>query len=208
MKLSHRFTQLKAMFIKKTLEKHECFEKSFLESKIGQSDSWVNAIIKDNNINCHGITKLSDKQLKASYKSASLTEDLGKLRDFPLFANGGAVKTQSYPFWLGHCPHRKVRGRSKLIRLILNKDPRPWKSLNNALKPDATKSTPRKMWTKIGTTLSDSPSEPTAALEARFQACLNTNTNTKTTSSIVSDLIWGGDPAETLLDVPIKTFTP
>ena len=137
---------------------------------------------------------MSYKQLKIKFKATSLTEDLNKLNGLPLFANGSINKTQKQPLWLGHCPHRRVRGRSKLIKLILNNNPRPWKTLNKALKNQALKCPLLRLWSKIGTTLAESPSKPTAKLGARFQACINNDNKTKTTSSIVSDLIWGGDP--------------
>ena len=194
--LTHRFAQLKAAFIKKTIEKDDCFEKRFLQNKIEQEDSWINQVIATNNLDLNKIRNTSYAQLKRDFRTTSLKEDLTALQDFPLFANGSVDKLQNYPFWLGNCTTHRVIGRSKLIKLILSNNLHPWKTLNEALETNAPDNKINKLWTKIGHTLSKSTSEPTTNLGARFQSSQNIKNNITKTSSIVSDLIWEGDPAD------------
>ena len=142
-------------------------------------------LMATNNIDPNKIEKQKFSQIKEELKTTSLKQDLDKLQEFPLFANGSANKIDHFPFWLGHCPTRKVRGRSKLIRLILNKSPRPWEELIKALESGQNNNKIHKLWTKIAQTLTESKAEPNKKLGARFQACINTRNKTKTTSSIV-----------------------
>ena len=194
--LTYRFAQLKAVFIKKTLEKDDCFEKRFLQDMIGQEKSWTKQVIATNNLDLNKLKNTSYAQLKRDFRTTSLKEDLATLHDLPLFANGSEDKLHTYPFWLSHCPTGRVRGRSKLVKLILSNKLDAWNTLNKALESNEPDNKINQLWTKIGNALTKSTSEPTTKLGARFQSSQNTKNKITTTSSIVSDLIWGGDPAD------------
>ena len=133
-RLEFRWASLKEIFIKKTISKDPCYEKSFLESSLKNPDSRMAKILKKNNIFPNLALTSRFSQIKQKWKKISFIRDKNSLNSehFPILANIKVKPRMKIPFWLGNPKSaKKIKGRSTLVNAICTGNPRPWELLKS-----------------------------------------------------------------------------
>ena len=87
-RLENRWSSLKEVFVKKTLAKETCYEKTFLDSVLSDPNSRTSRILKSNNIFPNLTICSRFSQIKAKWKKISFLRDKNTLNPsyFPILS--------------------------------------------------------------------------------------------------------------------------
>ena len=130
-----------------------------------------------------------------------LLEDINALRESPVMSK--CPLDQGPPFWLKNHRDKKIRGRSKLFKLLCKPNPEMpaifaacWNPVAPGRITEQMKSRVQKLWEKIASTLAESTHQPTADIGRRMRTAVTGNYDAPLFFSTLSDFFWESDPAD------------